>query len=212
MDKGGGRRQPVGHQGLDHLAVGRIGDVAHRAGPVDDAGDIETPAELGDDRECPQRLFHAERSVADLASWHGDLLGNDCLCVLEAYMLKGHKPRIPKEEMMAEPGGRQRRAQARIAASLGQIGFALPGSLVWRTTACGKAGCHCQADPPVLHGPYLTWTRAVAGKTVTRNISEDQQDRYQDWFDNARKLHQLVTELETLSLRAFEQSEGTSKR
>jgi hypothetical protein len=52
----------------------------------------------------------------------------------------------------------------------------------------------------------------VAGKTVTRNISEDQQDRYQDWFDNARKLRQLVTELETLSLRAFEQSEGTSKR
>src|SRR5665811_1095721 len=36
MDKGGGRRQPVGHQGLDHLAVGRIGDVAHRAGPVRD--------------------------------------------------------------------------------------------------------------------------------------------------------------------------------
>jgi len=114
--------------------------------------------------------------------------------------------------MMAEPGARQRRAQTRIATALGEIGFALPGSLVWRTTACGKAGCHCQDNPPVLHGPYLTWTRAVAGKTVTRKISEDQQARYQVWFDNARRLHQLVTELEALSLRAFEQAEGTSKR
>lgn len=112
---------------------------------------------------------------------------------------------------MAEPGARQQRAQARIAASLAEIGFALPGSLVWRTTACGKAGCRCQADPPTLHGPYLTWTRTVNGKTVTRKISEDQQARYQEWFDNARKLRRLVSDLEALSLRAFEQAEDTTK-
>ena len=110
------------------------------------------------------------------------------------------------------PGARQRRAHERIAASLGEIGFTLPGSLVWRTTACGKTGCRCQADPPVLHGPYLTWTRTVNGKTVTRKITEDQQARYQAWFDNARKLHRLVADLETLSLRAFEQAERPSKR
>ena len=52
----------------------------------------------------------------------------------------------------------------------------------------------------------------MAGKTVTRKISEDQQAYYQAWFDNARRLHRLVTELETLSLRAFEQAEGFSKR
>ncbi len=113
---------------------------------------------------------------------------------------------------MAAPGARQRRAQTRIAAALAEIGFALPGSLVWRTTACGKAGCHCQDNPPALHGPYLTWTRTSGGKTVTRKISQDQQARYQAWFDNARKLRQLVTDLETLSLRAFEEAEGTSKR
>ncbi len=110
---------------------------------------------------------------------------------------------------MTAPNQRQRRAQARIAAELGQIGFALPGSLVSRITACGKAGCRCQADPPVLHGPYLTWTRTVGGKTVTRKITQDRQDRYQSWFDNARKLRQLVTELEALSLQAFE-TEGHS--
>ena len=55
-----------------------------------------------------------------------------------------------------------------------------------------------------------TWTRTVGDKTITRKISEDQLARYQAWFDNAHVLHQLVTDLETLSLRAFEQAEGTS--
>ena len=132
--------------------------------------------------------------------------------ILKHIHFKNPDRGYPEEETMAEPGARQRRAQARIAASLGEIGFALPGSLVWRTTACGKAGCHCQANPPELHGPYLTWTRKVNGKTVTRKISEDQHANYQAWFDNARKLHHLVSELEALSLRAFEQAEANSRR
>jgi hypothetical protein len=109
---------------------------------------------------------------------------------------------------MAQPRARQRRAQAAIAAELAQIGFALPGSLVSRTTACGKAGCRCQGDPPVLHGPYLTWTRTVNGKTVTRKITEEQRVRFQAWFDNARKLRQLVSDLEALSLEASELEGG----
>lgn len=113
---------------------------------------------------------------------------------------------------MAKPGARQRHAQARIASELAQIGFALPGSLVWRSSACGTATCRCHADPPALHGPYLSWTRAVAGKTVTRKITEDQQQNYQEWFDNARRLHQLVSELQALSVKAFDQAEGTSRR
>jgi len=113
---------------------------------------------------------------------------------------------------MTEPGKRQRRTQQRLARELAQIGFALPGSLVWRSTKCGKNGCRCQGDPPELHGPYLTWTRAVAGKTVTRNITAEQQRRYQQWFDNARRLHELVTELQTLSLKAFDQAEDPPPR
>ncbi len=114
--------------------------------------------------------------------------------------------------MMASPSQRQRRAQAAIAAELGRIGFALPGSLVSRTTACGKAGCRCQADLPVLHGPYLAWTRTVNGKTVTRKISEAQRARYQTWFDDARKLRKLVTDLETLSLEASDLEGDSSPR
>lgn len=112
---------------------------------------------------------------------------------------------------MAQPEESRRQAQARIAEALAQIGFALPGSLVARTTACGKAGCRCQADPPVLHGPYLSWTRTVAGKTVTRKLTAGQQARYQAWFDNARRLRRLVVELEALSVAALEEAEGWNK-
>ncbi|MGH8896604.1 MAG: DUF6788 family protein [Egibacteraceae bacterium] len=113
---------------------------------------------------------------------------------------------------MPQPGQSQQQAQARIAGCLAQIGFALPASLVARTTACGKTGCRCQADPPLLHGPYLSWTRTVAGKTVTRKLTPDQQARYQAWLDNARRLRQLVAELEVLSVAALEEAEGWGKR
>jgi hypothetical protein len=95
-----------------------------------------------------------------------------------------------------------------ILREIGQLGYALPGSIVVRSTACGKASCRCKADPPVLHGPYVSWIRKSDGKPSTRNLSPEQQQRYLSWFDNARRLRELVTELEQLSLEAFEQTEG----
>ena len=49
---------------------------------------------------------------------------------------------------MAENLPQLRRRHHALAARIGQIGFALSGSLVRRYTTCGKPGCHCQADPP----------------------------------------------------------------
>ena len=66
-------------------------------------------------------------------------------------------------------------------------------------TRCGHPGCRCHADPPRLHGPYHQWTRKIAGKTVTRILTDDQLADYQPWFDNQRRLRALVAELETLS-------------
>ena len=51
------------------------------------------------------------------------------------------------------------RRHQQIQAELAQIGITLPGSLTSRTTRCQRPGCHCRASPPVLHGPYPTWTR-----------------------------------------------------
>ena len=85
--------------------------------------------------------------------------------------------------------------------------YALPGSLARRYMRCGKQTCRCKADPPVLHGPYLHWTRTVAGKTRTRTLTEEQAQRYQPWFDNASRLRELLTELEARSLHAFHEAE-----
>ena len=93
------------------------------------------------------------------------------------------------------PPAQQARA-ARVAAGLAAVGFALPGTLTERMTRCGHPGCRCHADPPRLHGPYHQWTRKIAGKTVTRILTDDQLADYQPWFDNQRRLRALVAELE----------------
>lgn len=94
--------------------------------------------------------------------------------------------------------------QQRIAKQLSVIGFALPGSLTLRAYPCGKANCRCKADPPQLHGPYAFWTRKINGKTATRMLTEDEVAEYQPLFDNARKLRDLISELQELTLELVE--------
>ena len=96
----------------------------------------------------------------------------------------------------------------RIMAELATIGFVLPGSVTERWSRCGNPGCSCHDEPPQLHGPYQTWTRAVKGKTVTHNLSEDQVSRYTPWLEDARRLRRLVSQLKELSLRAANQIEN----
>jgi len=91
-----------------------------------------------------------------------------------------------------------------IATELASVVGVLPGSVVVRHMRCGKAGCACAADPPALHGPYNQWTRTEDGKTVTRYLSDEQLARYQSWFDNARRLKDLVAKLEIASVHAIE--------
>ena len=90
------------------------------------------------------------------------------------------------------PTTRQNDRAAAIAAELASLGLALPGTLIERHVRCGKPGCRCHADPPVLHGPYWQWTRKLDGKTITRLVPEDQLDDYRQWLDNHRRLRALV--------------------
>ena len=94
-----------------------------------------------------------------------------------------------------------------LADQLGRIDGVLPGSVVIRHMRCGKPACACKADPPTLHGPYTQWTRTVDGKTVTRFLTPDQLTRYQPWFDNARRLKELVAKLQTLSVHTIEEED-----
>ncbi len=97
----------------------------------------------------------------------------------------------------------ERRYRA-LAAELAEVGFISPGSVVVRETSCGKAGCRCQGDPPQRHGPYYQWSRAIAGKTVSRRLNESQADLYREWIANRRHIERIVTEMETLSAAAGE--------
>ena len=96
----------------------------------------------------------------------------------------------------------------RLHDELAAIAHVLPASVVERRMACGKASCRCHGDPPELHGPYLQWTRrGQDGRTVTRHLTPEQAERHRPWFDNARRLRSIVSELEHLSLRIVEGSE-----
>lgn len=118
----------------------------------------------------------------------------------------------PREPGMVRPDPRTRAESRRLGAAIAKLGFVLPGTLSQRLTRCGRPGCHCHADPPSLHGPYWWWTRKVRAKTVTRLLTDDQAADYGDWFDNARKLRALVSELEALSLRVVEDDPRSARR
>jgi hypothetical protein len=90
-----------------------------------------------------------------------------------------------------------------ITAEMARIGYCLPGSLVEQMRTCSTPGCRCHGDPALLHGPYRLWTRKVAGKTVTKVLTAKQYERYRAWIDNARRLHELVSELEQLGVVAM---------
>ena len=97
----------------------------------------------------------------------------------------------------------ERRYRA-LTAKLTDVGFISPGSLVVRETSCGKQGCRCQADPPRRHGPYHQWSRAVAGKTQSRRLTEPEARLYREWIANRRHLEQIITEMEKISAAAGE--------
>jgi hypothetical protein len=120
-----------------------------------------------------------------------------------------HRPQTPADDEQQQhpiaPGHHQRLQE--ILEELQTLGFCLPGSVAERQIRCPNPGCHCHHDPPQLHGPYLAWTRKVNQKTVTRNLTPGQATRYRAWFENNRRLRQLTSELQALSLNAAAEAE-----
>jgi hypothetical protein len=93
---------------------------------------------------------------------------------------------------------------AEITTILASAGFALPGTVADRLTRCGYPGCRCHDDPPRLHGPYHQWTRKKNGKTATKILSDEQLADYGPWFDSHKRIRELLTQLEELSLSIAE--------
>lgn len=106
----------------------------------------------------------------------------------------------------------QRAERKRIAQAMARVGPVVPGTLLQRSMRCGRAGCHCHADPPQLHGPYWFWTRKVNQKTVSQILSDEQVAEYQAWFDGERTLRTLVAQLETLGIEAIQTDPRSPRR
>jgi Family of unknown function (DUF6788) len=107
---------------------------------------------------------------------------------------------------MATRQARSRKRQ--ILEEIARLDFCLPGSLVERTTRCSTPTCRCHSDPDRRHGPYPSWIRKVGTKTVTHTLSASQVERYRPWFDNTRRLRELVSELQALSVQVVGDAEG----
>lgn len=88
--------------------------------------------------------------------------------------------------------------------AVAEIGPILRGTVLLRFMPCGKAGCCCQADPPQLHGPYYQWTRKVRGKTVSVRLTQPKAKAIQECIANARRLDQIIADMEAVSLRTTE--------
>lgn len=93
------------------------------------------------------------------------------------------------------------RRYATLKAELADLGLVRPGSLVERYMPCGKPGCRCMADSPVLHGPYYQWTHKIRGKTVTQRLSKAQAEVCGEWIHNHREMKKVVRRMEALSLK-----------
>jgi len=50
--------------------------------------------------------------------------------------------------------------------------------------------------------PYYQWSRAVAGKTVSRRLNEPQAKLYRDWIANRQRIETIITKMEETSAAA----------
>jgi hypothetical protein len=88
-------------------------------------------------------------------------------------------------------------------ARLDEVGFTCEGSLVERYTSCNNPNCRC-SDPAHRHGPYWQLSWKEGGRTVSRLISAEQAQLYQDWIANRRRLETVLAEMRDLSRQAGE--------
>ena len=102
---------------------------------------------------------------------------------------------------------------ARIHAEIEALGPCLPGTISARRLRCGNPRCRCRdQERDQRHGPYHYWTRKISGKTASKLLSPEQAERYRPWLANDKRLHDLVRELEALSIQAAEQAEGWGEK
>lgn len=89
-----------------------------------------------------------------------------------------------------------------LTARLAKTGFIWPGTVQRRLLTCGKTECACHTDPQHRHGPYAYWTSKEAQKTISRLLTPEEAELYEEWIENRRQLEQTVRAMKKLSCQA----------
>ena len=93
---------------------------------------------------------------------------------------------------------------AALRSEVKDIGIVLRGTVSKRYMPCGKKGCRCMAEPPVLHGPYYQWTRKVEGRTRTVRLKPDEAAVLSEWIESRKRLEQIIAKWEAIGIEAAE--------
>ena len=81
---------------------------------------------------------------------------------------------------------------AAIRAALLALDELCAGTLVHRTTVCGKPACRCATDPAARHGPYYQWSRLEHGRLVRTALTAAQARRLRRAIKNERRARALL--------------------
>jgi hypothetical protein len=117
-----------------------------------------------------------------------------------AFDTRSAMTRTTVENRLAEYEKRHRELAAQIA----EIGIVAAGSVTRRFTRCTSVGCRCNADPPTPHGPYWQWSAKVNGKTVTKRLTANEAQLYQEWIGNDRRIRALLAQIRKVDAKATE--------
>jgi len=124
-------------------------------------------------------------------------------CLVSWILTAGQRNEMPPTNTTERLADYEQRYHE-LAAQLATIGLIHSGSITRRYTHCATPGCKCHADPPQPHGPYYQWTAKINGKTVTRRLTENEAELYQEWIDNDRRLRRLIQQMRQLAAKATE--------
>jgi hypothetical protein len=86
-----------------------------------------------------------------------------------------------------------------LAKSLANIGFIWHGNLQRRMLPCKSKNCDCATKGVPQHGPYPYWTTKINQKTVTKLLSSEEADLYEQWIQNRRALETTIKRMTELS-------------
>lgn len=85
-----------------------------------------------------------------------------------------------------------------------KIGYICIGSINTVYTKCGNSYCSCSKDETKKHGPYYLWTKKINGKTVSKRLSEKQMKVCRKFFNNNKRLKDVIEKMKDISVKIIE--------